>query len=350
MIEAHDVNAEASKTLSEPLLSTKEQVMLAGFEDQRRLHLLGIIVPALLAITLLALPLALYGSWQTHSIFAIFVDLTGIIPYGISLWAVRKKNVNLAAAAVFVGVTGSIIALVCGAGLVGGTTDLATLVALSMFILPIAVTSLLGTPRLVIYITVGAAIFTLLFFLLLPHSHALESALQGQNASLFILIPIILQITFGVLMYAATLGFQRVHRELGDMRVAYAREKELERLKDYFISSVNHELRTPIMALQGYIVLARELAARRDIDRQERLLARGEEAIKHLANLVESVLNVKRLESNVQPMHIKTFDLHPVILAATTMLDPRDAAQKERPLHLIVSGEIRIYADEDRVR
>ncbi len=257
MIETQDSDAGFTDHLDGALLSTKEQAMLADFEDQRRLQLLRIVVPALFTITLLALPFALLSSVQTHSIFAIIIDLTGVIPCSIGLWALRKPNVDLAAATVFVGVTGSIIVLVCGAGFVGGTTDLATLAALSMFILPIAITSLLGTPRLVIYITAGVAIFTLLFFLVLPHSNALRSALQGQNAALFILIPLGLQITFGVLMYAVNIGFLRVHRELGDMRVAYAREKELDRLKDYFISSVNHELRTPIMALQGYIVLAR---------------------------------------------------------------------------------------------
>jgi signal transduction histidine kinase len=151
-------------------------------------------------------------------------------------------------------------------------------------------------------------------------------------------------------MFAANRGFARTQRELANVRVAYEREKELDRLKNQFISSVNHELRTPIMALQGYLALARELGVRSDYERQQHMLTRGSEAADQLADLVRSVLNVRNIEMDAASVTPGAFALRPLIVDATALLSPREAGDDPRELRLRIPEDLRVYADEGKTR
>ncbi|HEX6122345.1 MAG TPA: HAMP domain-containing sensor histidine kinase, partial [Ktedonobacterales bacterium] len=163
-------------------------------------------------------------------------------------------------------------------------------------------------------------------------------------------VPISTQLAIGVVMLAATRGYRRIQRELGDTRVAYARERELDRLKDHFIASVNHELRTPIMALQGYLELAQELGTRGDFARQKQMLERGTQATSHLAGLVRSVLDIRHIESDVANLRLAEIKVRPIAIGAVHLLDPRASQGQERDLRLNIPDDVAILADEERVR
>jgi len=202
----------------------------------------------------------------------------------------------------------------------------------------------------VVLVTAASSIFTFATIFFTHHTPALNATLQQSNGPVVFTVPISVQLAFGALIFAATWGFRRTQRELGDIRVAYAREKELERLKDQFISSVNHELRTPIMALQGYIEIAQELGERGESQRQQHMLERSAGAADHLASLVKSVLSVRRIEADASTANPTTFPLLPTILAATELLDPREAGEQERELHINIPAELAVFADQDHVR
>src|SRR5262249_55316804 len=148
----------------------------------------------------------------------------------------------------------------------------------------------------------ACASFTVLTVLLTPHAPDLQRTLEAGNGAAVFTIPISAQLALGILIIATARGSRRIQRELVSAQVAYERERELDRLKDQFISSVNHELRTPIMALQGYLELASDLGAKGDLERQHHMLTRGQEVTEHLADLIKSVLNVRSLEVDAASM------------------------------------------------
>ncbi|MBF6591412.1 MAG: HAMP domain-containing histidine kinase, partial [Ktedonobacterales bacterium] len=228
--------------------------------------------------------------------------------------------------------------------------DLTAIPAFALLALPIVLAGLLSGPRFVIATIAGAVLFTLAVILLTPHTDGLRSALAEPDGLVLFTVPLSTQIVIGLLMLAATRGYRRIQRELGDVRVAYAREKELERLKDQFIASVNHELRTPIMALQGYIEVARELGIRGDNARQAQMLERGAAATTHLAGIVRSVLDIRHIETDTASLRLATFAVRPAILNAIHLLDPRAGQGQERALRLDVPTDMMVYADEERVR
>lgn len=74
--------------------------------------------------------------------------------------------------------------------------------------------------------------------------------------------------------------------------------KEIERLKDEFISTVNHELRTPLTSLRGFseLLLKREYT----VEKQRHYLKIIYDESKRLNNLIDDFLDIQRLESGKQ--------------------------------------------------
>ncbi len=320
------------------------------YDEDRRFQLLRVMLPGILLLATLSIPSAIITDLQSHSFQSSIQVLTAEIPLALGTFALWRKRVNLAFAGLFIGLAAVIITLILTDGPMQGRIELAAIPAFSMLVLLIVVAALFGTPLQVALTTVGCVALTLAVVLYTPHGPMLKQALDAPDGLSLFTIPIGLLAGLGLLMFAANRGFARTQRELADVRVAYEREKELDRLKNQFISSVNHELRTPIMALQGYLALARELGARSDYERQQHMLTRGSEAADQLADLVRSVLNVRNIEVDAASVTPGDFILRPLIVDATALLSPREAGEQPRELHLRVPEDLRIYADEGKTR
>ncbi len=74
------------------------------------------------------------------------------------------------------------------------------------------------------------------------------------------------------------------------------REREIERMKKDFISSVSHELQTPLTSIIAYTDAILSMPDLPEKSRREYILIVEEES-KRLANLIESILEISRIES-----------------------------------------------------
>lgn len=331
-------------------LTKSEQALLDEFDSQRRLQLLRVILPGLLAIALVAVPFAIQADMGSHGMDSSRQVAIGVVAFALGVWAVRARRVNVAAFCLFAGVAGVLIYLILSDGPLRGALDLTAIPTFALLALPVVIAGIFSGPRLVAVATGAMSLFTIGTIVWTPHSAALVSAMAESDGLAVFTVPLATQIAVGVLMFAANRSYRRTIRELGATRIAYVREKELDRLKDQFISSVNHELRTPIMAVQGYLELARELGARGEHTRQEQMLSRGARAMDHLAGLVKSVLNVRRVEADAADLHLADVPLQATIIEATELLDPRVDELEARPLHIVMPSDLAVYADGEKLR
>lgn len=331
-------------------LSAAERTMLDEFDTQRRLHLLRLVVPPLLGVVALAMPFAVQADVQSGSIESSAQLGVGLVAFAIAGVAILAKRANLGSAALFAGVTGVILFLLIANGPMQGQLDLSSIPAFALLTLPIAIAGIFGRPRWALLTMAGTSLFTIGLIVLTPHAPNLAQELARSDGLVVFTVPVATQLALGILIVAATRGFRRTQRELGDVRIAYAREKELEQLKDQFLANVNHELRTPVMALQGYLELARELGTRGETARQDQMLRRGTEAAEHLAGIVKGVLNIRRVEADAASFASRAFALRPAVVQAATLLDPREGGEQPRDLHVRVGPDLRVVADETRVR
>jgi signal transduction histidine kinase len=331
-------------------ISPAELAILKDFDAPRRLQLLRIFMPSILALVILAIPSAVLPGMTMPSTQVTVQLALALLTFSLGCWATSARKVNLASFLLFIGISDAIVQLLLSDGALKGSLDISSIPDFALLALPIAIAGIFGAPRYVVLTTADGIALMLAVILGTPHTHALDQALGTSDGLRVYSILIAALGALGALMFAATRGFRRTQRELSDIRVAYAREKKLDRLKNQFISSVNHELRTPIMALQGYLELARELGKRAEFARQDQMLRRGTEAVEYLAGLVRSVLDVRRIEAEATNGMPTTFALQPELIGVTNLLSPVEAGAEPRELHLRVPPDLLVLADEQKVK
>jgi Na+/proline symporter/nitrogen-specific signal transduction histidine kinase len=146
---------------------------------------------------------------------------------------------------------------------------------------------------------------------------------------------------------------ERKSRELevatAELRAANERLRELDRLKDDFVSTVTHELRTPLTSMRAFseILLETPDLEPAERDRFRRIVI---EEIDRLTRLIDQILDLSRLESGRAGQQISEVDLKTVVeesVAATAELF------RARRAHLSVrlpEAAPRVATDRDGVK
>jgi two-component system phosphate regulon sensor histidine kinase PhoR len=110
-------------------------------------------------------------------------------------------------------------------------------------------------------------------------------------------------------------GYVGVQRDI-------TRLKELDRLKSKFVSDVSHELRTPVTNLKLYV----DLLERGRPEKREHYMGTLREQAERLAQLVEDILNLSRLEMAEESVKFAPVDLNSLVEPIVITHQPSAAA------------------------
>jgi len=126
------------------------------------------------------------------------------------------------------------------------------------------------------------------------------------------------------------------------------REREVERLKDEFVSIVSHELRTPLTSILGYteLLLAREFPRAE----QRQFIDIVYKQAGHLSQLVEDMLDISRLDAGRVKLNRWAVKLRHVVTELTNQLNAALDEKRHRLLIRIDEPLPLVYADRDKVR
>ena len=133
-----------------------------------------------------------------------------------------------------------------------------------------------------------------------------------------------------------------------ELRAANERLKELDRLKDDFISTVTHELRTPLTSIRAFSEILRDNPDL-DVAERSRFLTIVIKESERLTRLINQVLDLAKIESGKAEWNMVAVDLREVVeesIAATSQLyrDHRIALDLDLP-----PATPAILADRDRL-
>ncbi len=127
------------------------------------------------------------------------------------------------------------------------------------------------------------------------------------------------------------------------------RLKELDKLKDDFISTVSHELRTPIAVMRGGISLCLDGVVGEITEKQKDILSDSMENIDRLNRLVTDLLDISKIEAGKLSIHRSSFDLCSVAKKIKRDFSFQ-ISEKGLQFNLdIPEKELNIFADKDRV-
>ncbi|PIP22932.1 MAG: hypothetical protein COZ91_02465 [Candidatus Nealsonbacteria bacterium CG_4_8_14_3_um_filter_39_7] len=123
--------------------------------------------------------------------------------------------------------------------------------------------------------------------------------------------------------------------------------KEVDKMKDMFISMASHELRSPLTAIKGYLDL---LKTEKDAAMVGHYIENISLSAQRLNNLVEDVLEVSRIEGNRLPIEMTIFDPGPII--SQSLEEMRSSAMQKGLALNYVSPQtvLQIKADQDRFK
>lgn len=92
--------------------------------------------------------------------------------------------------------------------------------------------------------------------------------------------------------------------------------KEVDRIKNEFVSTVSHELRTPLTSLSGAIELILGGKMGETSDKIKNLLNMAHNNCFRLTNLINDILDIEKIEAGKMDFEIKTLELMPLIKQA----------------------------------
>ncbi len=258
----------------------------------------------------------------------------------VGAWlAIRADRLGVAAALVIGAGGGGILATVTIASFAQGLSPL-TFVQVASLTIVVVLVGMVGGLRTIVGVAFLLNICTVAILLWAPHPSALDTLIR-QQFPLLLSVSLTYQWGVAALMIAIWLSYRQTLQSLG---VAYERARQLDNLKAQFITHVNHELRTPIMTLQGYIEylrLGRQSLPDAEIDAS---LERASRTADTLVTLLSNILDIRRIEtqSAFTPERAPVRD---ALDAALALIDPRLADDTSRDLHLELSDHLEVWGD-----
>jgi phosphoserine phosphatase RsbU/P len=119
--------------------------------------------------------------------------------------------------------------------------------------------------------------------------------------------------------------------------------------KDQALSTLAHDIRSPLGAIDGYCVILEEEICGPINDRQREMLGRVRMSGRHLLSLLDNVMEMARLTAGVIATEAGPVQLMVVAREAVHMLIPA-ADAKLQTLHVRRAADVIVSADHDRLR
>lgn len=199
--------------------------------------------------------------------------------------------------------------------------------ACSVFIVPVVLGSWFGG------LSGGAAALSLsigLAALYIPHTTADRSAL-----------PLLVLSSIPTILFSNAL--LRVRRQVDRQSV---RMDETLRERDRLVTTLVHELRSPLGSISNAMHLIRALSDKgSDISRPHEIAVKS---IQQMSRLIDDLMDMSRLARGRVPLRYQPFDLAEVFTTVTPALEAV-AAAKGVSLDVVIPAPVRVFADPTRL-
>jgi signal transduction histidine kinase len=336
-----------------PEMTSSEAEIVRRYDRQRRqrlLILLGTMFGGAIGILFLLILVLVLASGQFGA--TGLVELVGIAVNGSLYVAVvllaRDGRVEWASAlfAVGAGILPNLNILSSTAA--GGASPFNVVFLLGA----IVIVSFVGQPWVVLGTALFSSITTVYLVDFAPYSSqsSYELALhQYLVAAGGTILPVLFVVYWGMalLLLAQWRSFQRLLLDLAEVRVQVERARRLDELKDQFIRTINHELRTPIMTLLGYIDLLMNPENRGMPEKVERYVQRASRAGQSLRRLLASILDTRRLDTLRIALTPERLEILPVLEEVIQLLpvEARQGSEIERTVRVRLAPDLGVWAE-----
>ena len=122
------------------------------------------------------------------------------------------------------------------------------------------------------------------------------------------------------------------------------------RLKSEFLAAMSHELRTPLNVIIGYTSLMREQIYGELTATQDDTLSRVHSTSQHLLQLINSILDLSKIEAGKMPLHLEEVDLRDIVAELSETIMPM-VRRKQLALNTAVADDLpRLVTDSTKLK
>jgi PAS domain S-box-containing protein len=127
------------------------------------------------------------------------------------------------------------------------------------------------------------------------------------------------------------------------------RLRQLDEMRDEFVSLVSHQVRTPLTSIRGFLELLRDGAAGPLTDEQQRFLGFVADGSQRLLELADDLLFISRVDAGKLKLSLEDVDLGSLVAAAIEALQP---VGDERGVALALEAEETplVHVDQSAIR
>ncbi len=125
------------------------------------------------------------------------------------------------------------------------------------------------------------------------------------------------------------------------------KRREIDRMKNEFISVVSHELRTPLTSIRGSLGLLAGGVLRKDPEKAERMLDIALKNTERLVRLINDILDIEKIESGKIALDIQPVDAADLIVQASATMHALAEGNRIRLESNPARGTV--FADRDRM-
>ncbi|MCF4965973.1 response regulator [Nostoc sp. CMAA1605] len=151
--------------------------------------------------------------------------------------------------------------------------------------------------------------------------------------------------------FPAEASISKLHIESDTIYTVILRDiterKQIERMKDEFVSVVSHELRTPLTSIHGSLGMLTSGLLPAASEQGKRLLQIATDSTERLVRLINDILDIERIESGRVKMERETCILTDLIESAISIMQP--LANKAQVTLSVESPSLQLWVDPDRI-
>lgn len=117
------------------------------------------------------------------------------------------------------------------------------------------------------------------------------------------------------------------------------KEKEVERLRNEFVSTASHELRTPITATEGYLSIVTDSGMCKIDNKGKEFIGKAKSTLLSMSKLIQNLLAVTKIEEGKLETNITSFSIHDLVKEVIDVF-LKKSQEKNIKLELVESKDL----------
>ncbi len=275
--------------------------------------------------------------------YLLIITSVGLIPLLMSFSVLLAWNNKIQSAAWLFSLAGGIISQ--SSSLFSAFTgNFDSSISLLYIAGSIILVSVVGTPMMILFTAFSASVVTIIAIDFAPRSALFAQYLQITGPTL-IEVTLIFYWGIALLFVLQNISYSKTLRDLTAAKGEIEQVHKMDELKDQFIRSVNHELRTPIMGLLGYIDIMRMPQSRNNLSALQNLADHAQNVGISLRELLNSIMDTRRLDVESMKVNIQPVNVHECLHSAIEVFSGAEAVRIHSDLRVYFEDTLAVYAD-----